>query len=491
MLEGGKETIVVPSMAVVWDTGWGSITSVTSYFYRSFIRTVDGTQYNSGFIGSVYLDGATPPVLGLDGQLDGYLVGNVASPVHYTVSTKQVSEEVRFASKPFTPGGNPFTWIAGGFYSHQKLDSNDYENAPGIDNVINTVYGPSVLTSVFGGPFPNDFLYLQHKLFDETQYAPFGELTYNLSSALRVTAGLRYISSRISLTRTGDGFINNGTAPSNPQTSTTTVDGSATTPKLALSYDLDTSTSTYLTVSKGTRLGGPNRPVPTTTCGTDLANIGLTAAPVSYSADSLWNYEGGAKSRLLDGRLSITGDVFYIDWKNIQEDINLPICGFDFNTNVGSGESYGTEAEVKFKPVSSLTLGLSAGYTHATLTSDQASLGITKGDPIPNTPKWSADFSTQYDTWFGDALKGFVTADWNFTGASHGTVLKGDPDYNRPSYNLLGATAGLDVRSWEVAVFVKNVLNDQKIIEKPNLQSVNRGYTLVPRTVGLSVDVRF
>jgi iron complex outermembrane receptor protein len=489
--EGGKETIAVPSLTVAFDTEWGSITSVTSYFYRRFVRTVDGTQYNSGFLGSVYLDGANPPILGLDGNLDGYLVGNVASPVHYTVSTKQISQELRVASHPYASGGPTLTWIAGGFFSHQKIDSLDYEDAPGISNTIATLYGSSVLNSVFGGPFPNDFLYLQHKFFDEKQYAPFGEITYNFSSALRLTLGLRYISSKVSLNRIGDGFINNGTAASDPQISSGSNNGSATTPKIALGYDFDDSTSSYLTISKGTRLGGPNRPVPTVVCASDLGNIGLTAAPAGYSADSLWNYEGGVKSRLLDGRLSLTGDVFFIDWKNIQEDINLPTCGFDFMTNVGSGKSYGTEAEIKFKPVSSLTLGISAGYTHATLTSDQPSLGISNGDPIPDAPKWSADFSTQYNSQLTGSIKGFATADWNWTGSSHGTVLKMDPDYNRPTYDLMGLTAGIDYDAWEFSLFAKNVLNDQKIIQKPNLQSVNRGYTLTPRTMGVSASLKF
>jgi len=490
--EGGKETIIVPSLTIGWDVGWANLTAVTSEFYRSFVRTVDGTLYNSGFLGSVYLDGATPnPILGLNGQLDGYLVGNVASPVQYTVSTKQISEEIRLSSKPYAGGGNPFTWIAGAFYSRQKLDSNDYEDAPGIDKVISTVYGPSVLGSVFGGPFPGDFLYLQHKLYDETQYAPFGELTYNVSASLRLTAGLRYISSKISLTRTGDGFINNNTSVPDPQTTGATINDSATTPKVSLGYDVDTTTSAYLTVSKGARLGGPNRPVPTSVCGGDLANLGLTAAPAGYGSDSLWNYEGGAKSRLMDGRLSITGDVFLINWKNIQEDINLPTCGFDFYTNIGSGRSYGTETEVKFKPFPELTLGLTAGYTHATLTSTQAALGISNGDMIPNTPQWSADVSTQYDAWIGDSLKGFAGADWSFAGISHGTVIGTDPDYRRPAYNVLGANAGVDLRAWEFSLFAKNVLNDQKIIQKPNLQSVNRGYTLTPRTIGVSVAYKF
>jgi len=484
--ESGKETLAVPSVTIVDNFDWGNLTSVTSYFYRRFVRTVDGTAYNSGFLGSVFLDGAVPPITGLDGQLDGYLVGNVASPVHYTVSTKQITQELRIASTPFVSGGNPFTWIGGAFYSHQKLDSLDYEDAPGISNVIATVYGTAVQNAVFGGPFPNDFLYLQHKLYAEQQYAPFGELTYNFSSALRLTAGLRYIKSRISLNRVGDGFINGGLAISDA-----TIDGSATTPKVALTYDIDDATTTYLTISKGTRLGGPNRPVPVTVCGSDLAAIGLTAAPNGYSADSLWNYEGGAKSRLMDGRLSLTGDVFYINWKNIQEDINLPTCGFDFNTNVGSGKSYGSEAEIKFKPVSAWTLGLAAGYTHATLTSDQPSLGIQSGDSLPGTPNWTADASTQYDVHITDSVKGFALADWNWVGSSHGTVLKTDPDYDRPTYSLLGLNAGVDYAAWEFALFAKNVLNDQKIVQRPNLQSVNRGYTLTPRTIGLSAAFKF
>ncbi len=484
--ESGKDTVLVPSLGVVDSFDWGSLTSVTSYFYRHFLRTVDGTAYNSGFLGSAYLDQAMPPVTGLDGNLDGYLVGNVASPVHYDVTTKQVSEELRLATAPFASGGNPWTWIGGLFFSHQKLDSNDYEDAPGISNVIATTYGTTVQNNVFGGPFTNDFLYLQHKIYDERQWAPFGELTYNFSSALRLTVGLRYIQSQVSLDRVGDGFINGGRS-----VSAATIDGRATTPKVALTYDVDAATTTYLTISKGTRLGGPNRPVPTTVCGPDLANIGLKAAPAGYGTDSLWNYEGGAKSRLLDGRLSINADVFYINWNNLQEDINLPGCGFDFYTNIGSGKSYGSELEMHFKPLWAWTLGLAAGYTHATLTSDQPSLNIQNGDPIPGSPNWTADASSEVRVPLGDRVQGFAALDWNWVGSSHGAVLKTDPDYNRPTYSLMGLNAGIDYAAWEFTLFAKNLLNDQIIIQRPNLQSVNRGYTLTPRTIGLSAAYKF
>ena len=79
---------------------------------------------------------------------------------------------------------------------------------------------------------------------------------------------------------------------------------------------------TYLTISKGTRLGGPNSPIPVSICGPALAAIGLTAAPDRFTSDSLWNYEGGTKARLMDGRLSVTGDVFYIG-RELIRNLNL------------------------------------------------------------------------------------------------------------------------------------------------------------------------
>jgi len=65
-----------------------------------------------------------------------------------------------------------------------------------------------------------------------------------------------------------------------------------------------------------------------------------------------------------------------------------------------------------------------------------------------------------------------------------------DPDYRRPAYNILGLTAGVDYAAWEFSLFAKNLRNEQTIIQRPNLQSVNRGYTLTPRTIGVSASLK-
>jgi outer membrane receptor protein involved in Fe transport len=212
--------------------------------------------------------------------------------------------------------------------------------------------------------------------------------------------------------------------------------------------------------------------------------------PASYDPDSLWNYELGVKSLQLDDRLAISADVFYIDWKNIQVDINLA-CTFDYNTNAGSARSYGSEMELRYKVTRGLELATAAGYTHATLTQDVASLGITAGQDVPGAPRWSADVSGRFNEPVGANATGFTTADWNYVGSSHGTVGVTDPDYDRPSYTVFDMTAGLAFAGWKCSLFGKNLFNDQKIIQRPNLQTVNRGYTLTPRTIGVSVERSF
>ncbi len=480
--EWGDDTLVVPSLTIAYDLHWADLTSATSYFYRDFNRQVDGTAYNSGFIGSL-IDGAG--ILGLDGNPDGALIGNVASPVHYRIRTQQTTQEIRLASKPYAAGGAPITWIAGAFYSHQKLDSRDFETAPGINDAFTSLYGPGILTSpaflqALSNPpvpvFPNDDVYRNDKLFKETQSAVFGEATYHLTPALRLTAGVRFLHADTSLLRVGEYFFAVGTPPAISIESR----GSPVTPKLALTYDVNEDTSVYLVASKGFRLGGPNRP---------LASF-CPRAPATYGPDSLWNYEAGAKALLLDGKLSVNGDIFYIDWKSIQVDINLP-CGFDYNTNAGTAASYGSEFEIRYKPIRSLTLGLSGGYTHATLTSDVPVLSITKGEAVPGVPKVSADVSARYSAPLSDSVTGYAAANWNYVGSSHGTVGITDPDYVRPSYAVGGLNVGADYRDWEFSLFAKNLFNAQTIIQKPNLQSVNRGYTLTPRTIGVSAMVRF
>src|SRR4029077_6700431 len=173
--------------------------------------------------------------------------------------------------------------------------------------------------------------------------------------------------------------------------------------RVVLAYHPASDSTLYATASKGYRPGGPNVGLPT--------NIGCTLngayAPL-YEPDSVWNYELGAKADLWQKKLSVDFAVYRIDWKNVQQAVTDPGCGYLFVANVGSARSKGVEAEVTLRPIDSLRLSLSGSYTDATFESIaapfQGAAAVMAGDPVPDVPKqkWAAE--AEYTHRFGANL---------------------------------------------------------------------------------------
>ena len=138
-----------------------------------------------------------------------------------------------------------------------------------------------------------------------------------------------------------------------------------------------------------------------------------------------------------------------------------------------------------------LVLTASASYTHSTLTSVDPGLGAQVGDKLLGTPDWTAAFGTEYTTQIRDGMDGFVRADWEWTGPSHGAFSNTDPDYGRPVYNVLNASIGADFGSTVITLYAKNLLDQNKTIQRPSLLSVNEGYTVRPLTVGVTLSKDF
>src|SRR4051794_32654258 len=80
------------------------------------------------------------------------------------------------------------------------------------------------------------------------------------------------------------------------------------TPKFSISYQPSPDLFTYVTASEGFRPGGFNP------AGVQIAG---TVQPY-FQADSLWNYEIGAKSAWLDRRLTMNAALYRINWNNMQ-----------------------------------------------------------------------------------------------------------------------------------------------------------------------------
>jgi len=478
--DSGSDTMIVPSLTVHYDVGLAELTSVTADYMRSSPQVYDGTAYNSAFTGQL-LDAMG--VLDLQGNLSGSVIGALPSPGNDTNFERHLSQELRLSSK--SDSASRLDWTVGLYYEKMTARHTDMEPIENFNEVFTSLYGAPTLDAVFGGPLPDNSTWYAATHIGQTQYSAFGDLTWHVTPALRLSAGTRVLYASQDNSLAGYGFY--FTYP--PYQYAASKDH-AVTPKVSATYELSKDVSAYVTMSEGFRLGGSNYPVSTTFCGPDLQALGITQAPPAYQHDQLWNYELGVKAHPTS-QLAVEGAVYYIKWDKLQQSFYLPTCGLGFTQNVGAARSYGTELSFTYRPFSELTLMASGGYTNAQLTQDVALAGIRAGEEIEGVPDYSGSASAEYRRPLSANAAGFLRGNYSYTGNSHGTLTSTDPDYRRPAYGVAGASLGVTLQRWELALYARNLFNNQEIIQRPNRASVPTGFTLRPRTIGLSISASF
>jgi len=472
--ETARDEYAITSLTVKYDFGWSDLTSVTGYFWREDNRNIDGTVYDSEYIGES---------LQQEYGYGGAAISALAAPVQFDTNVNQVNQEIRLASKPAGPDDH-FTWLGGLYYSRTRTGLLDNEHIPGFNSTIESVYGGTP-ANIVGAAFPDDLVYYAFSEFVNTDSAVFGQVTYKVTPQLKVTAGARYEKASEDL-----GFNSAGYFASGPPY-TGAANGSATTPKAVISYDLSPDTLVYASAAQGYRDGGINRPVPIPLCSADLATLGLTQAPPSYKSDSLWSYEVGAKTRALSDTLSLSGALFDIHWNDIQTDIILPTCTFDIKDNIGSAESKGIELEFDQRVTEHLKLDLGGNYTSAKIVAPVTILGIDKGDRVPGVPDYTVSTSVDYTQPLGADAHADLRANAQWIGPSQGTIIHGDPDFDRPGYFVMGGSAGIKWATYHVSLFVTNLLDQHKVIQRPDVAGVEYGITVRPRTIGVAGSLSF
>ena len=502
--EPGHDRLVIPSLTINGEMPIGTLTTVLSGYQRRFNRHQDGTYINDPSYAVLHPENYP----GLTDALDA-----LTSTVYLNNKIDQTALEVRLASKDYD-AKNPslFTWIGGMYLSDASTQVYDNEPIPGIDAVFAAAgFNPGDSAQMLNGfahDFDNDDSYYSARHYHDQQSSVFGELTWHPAATVAATVGLRFIDARQHFTREGDYFYNLAKNSAVIDSSST-----ATTPSVKVSWAVDPSTSLYGNVSKGFRLGGANRPVPDNALVEKaIHDLGLPGLPPkSYAPDSLWNYELGSKSLLWDHRLTLNVSAFMLKWKNIQQDVGLGSSGFDFETNTGNATSFGLEADLQARVTENLTVKAALGITHATFDADVPDLGrpsmtlpdgtkvpdpsqpynVRKGDQLQGVPVATANLGFDYHWAVSDAVGAFVRGNGQWTGKSHGQLLRSDPDHDRPSYYVFDASGGVNFDKWEFTAFVKNLANNHVAIQHPLVQYVTEAYYLRPRTIGVSGNYEF
>lgn len=500
------DTMTLPSLTVKKGLGFADFTSVTAYLDRRVQRQSDGTFFNSAAIAEFVLDTVGTPPYTTNQQGNDYVLGNIASPVEFTDSFNTWTQEFRLQSPDDKAR---VRWVAGAFVDDQQWEHLDYETAPGFSQAFQNIYGynidtdpvlnPSIGTPVYNANFwANDLVWTVHDHNDVKQYAIYGQIDADILPSLHVGVGERYVWAEEKFTESGGGFFDFGGGGTTGTPYVSSARFSTSTPKATITYDVTDDTSLYASAGKGFRLGGATTPNTNAPCLLGLAQLGINGAPTSYGPDQLWSYEAGTKNILFDKTLSINADLYYITWKNIQQTITIPICGGALNANVGDAEAVGGELEVRYKPpfVHGLTLSANAGGEHAYITSSANTVTAQVGQDVLYTPQETANVTANYAWTLTPTTGAFVLADYEYTGKSFGSFIVStpaapNPSYIDPSYSIVNLNVGVTMGAFEVSLFAKNLLNNDTILQAPTINGLTLGYTVRPRTLGVSLQAKF
>jgi len=484
--EGGFDRWTLGTLGITYDTGIGQIVSSTSYFDRRVEETEDQTD----FIYANFL--AVSLITGLPGTA---LPGQITEIKDY----QRFVQEIRFASDL----DGPLQFVVGGFYSdtHGRIPFAAKYPASVIPGFA-AASGFDLVTDENGVPLflnpdnPDEIFGSDYKTTVE-EPAVFGELSYQFTDRLKATVGLRWYEIKTTAGGYQEGFAFGGARGVDPDR-TTKEDG--VNPKVQVDYKLTPDHMVYAMAAKGFRPGGlvPAVPLsPALGCDVALAQIGVTPEQArKYDSDSLWNYELGAKTSWLENRLTVNAAVFYIDWKDIQQNVLLQ-CGFQFRANAGAAESKGFELEAHARVAEGLDLSVGVGYQDAKITESGATIPqLQPGDRVYQVPDWTGNASLYYSHPLGASMEFNAGLDYAYVGDSVSANNTPFTPRVRPSYDLLDARIGVGWDRFDVALVGKNLTDEHANFgDNRSIAAETPGrprlVTNQPRTIGLEFSAEF
>jgi len=439
----------------------GDFISSTSYFHRYSEDVEDGTMWFASFQGYYY---SPLPYL--------------AATVSQNYDTREVTQELRFQSHLQAP----VQFVAGFFYQRTDTNSPYSYSVPGL----NAASGYTVGTD-------NIFLVSESTL--SKQIAGFADITYTPIDKLQLSVGVRK-----TWLETADDFATE--EPPKLQANSNYFfehRQQPVTPRFIAKYSFDSDDMTYASASKGFRIGGENPPE-IGPCAAGAEALGLpVGVPVPYYSDSLWSYELGVKNLWNDRNIASRAATYYIDWKDIQQTMLLPVCGIPVLLNAGAARSFGAEWELTARIKSGFEVEAGVGYEDAkikeakTLANGQV-LGFPVGTPLSGVPRWNGSLRASYSiaTAIGSA---FVRGEYSFVGSSL-SLANGGAGLHRAGYSLVNLRGGLHFGDWTTTLFVENLLNTAAnygdiVAATGVVPGQTRLVAAQPRTIGLELTRSF
>ena len=442
-----------------------------------------------------------------------------------------VSQELQFRSS----GHHLIDWIVGGLYSNEQATGRQ-----DIDDRNGNANGPEAFAiSFLGGNYRVN------------SFAGYGQATLNLNSKLRLTGGLRYSVDKKSEPDEGTVTLAAG-CPAAVQAGTPACtgiegqyfsvnDGAKLASLLGPEFVYTPSNIVPRTFSKLTYLARAEFDITPNIMAYAGVSTGFKSGIVNPTGpitgpETLTDYEGGLKMRLLDRRLTLNLSAYYYDYKGFQvseivvqrDAAGNPVGSTLQTVNAKGATAYGFEAEAvgDITRLDRVQVALALQHTRigSLVTLDQifdsdptdaSAQRQLEGNKLPHAPTFSLTVTYEHD--FKLANGGTITprGTMHFETGSWLSIFNGDRTNRYINGQLVDFGTAFDRQSaytrsdfairytapsdkYEVEGFVQNV-EDAKV--RTNAQNYNTGtiqsqgiflsYLQPPRTFGGRVKFKF
>lgn len=384
----------------------------------------------------------------------------------FTDRIKSFTQEVRLTSD----NDSPLSWVVGGYYSWDRIAGNALQALD--DHFFHTRVDTGFVQKT-------------------DAYAAFGQASYQLTDALTFTAGLRF--TRDDKKFTYDSYDLN---PYGDSTLPTPVAGirdgvkqDNLSGKVGIDYKVSPDMMLYASASRGFKSGGFK------------AAIAFNPDELlPFKGETVYAYEVGAKTTMLDGKLTFNLAGYYNDWRNFQAMVTEIRSGINVIvlSNAGDARVYGLEAEAQLRATSRLSLRGALNWQDSKITDFNNAPGGDDftGNHLANAPTLSATATARWET--------------PLEGNNWGVSILGDTSYRSKTYYSLanrdlasqdgywlvnGRIALHDKKDrWEAAIYGRNILNKLYVSSSyDNWGGIfpSQNFLGDPATYGVSFTVRY
>jgi len=447
----------------------------------------------------------------------------------FTAFTREAQEE-EFINQEFrlvSTGDNRYNWIVGAFYNKLETVNTSSEFTPGFPEFI-------------GVNRPDNLEFFSVGTAEITEQAVFGEIGFDITDKWQVTLGGRYYDfdtkgqTSVDFPLLDPSFV----VPSIAEIEQRDFDPSLrqqdddTLFKVNTSYKFSDDITLYATVSEGVRIGGSNGGGPCPAFDPNGQQGACNLAPGqqfgpgpndfalfderAFTPDSTRNYELGAKTQWLDGKLTLNGNLFYLEWIDPQLGSATVNASTPITINANGAESKGVEFSGDWYASDSLRIRTSFSYTDSELTDFVPSLVRTitppgfgsafidgqDGDRLPGSPETQFSVFASYDYPLANGRE----LNFNTSYAWQSDVLSRPggrgSSLTLDSFGIANFSVVYQTESWSVTGYVNNVFDEfaESGVQSTRLSnqfvsgaSVRSFLTnvLPPRTLGARFTYRF